>query len=160
MEKLRQKFVVSGVLSIPIIFGIIQVLNQSPRSSIPLPTQPFSDGTDGVGGSGGGGESGTIAFEGNEWSCAKVNNPLWSSYNPSLPTVINAFRAVGLAGTPNVWESGPYLHIDNGGGKKLGASWDAFGETYNGEQVCVQTRIQSRLPQRRVVFRQDQFRRG
>lgn len=93
------------------------------------------------------------------WSCATINNPALGSYQPSLPIVVNAFRAVEQAGDPHVWEPGPYMHIDNGGRKKFGDSWDAFSRTYNGEHVCVGENTQSRLPQHQVVFRK-QFRKS
>lgn len=155
----RNLLIAGGVLAVPaILLGVMNATSDGNTRNAILPSQPEL----GIGGGGGldAGDTNPLLeptvtpnmMQG--WSCKKINNPDWSSYNPSLPTVRNAFRAVGLAGKPNVWESGPYLHIDNGGGKKFGDSWDAFSETYNGEQVCVRVDTQSRLPQHQVVFRE------
>lgn len=103
--------------------------------------------------------------------CQIINNPDASDYNPNLPKIPNAFRAVEAAGDPEVIENGPYLLIPG----QLGSSVrEYFGldsgpqeitdmggfnpeknPVHNGDKICVKANNGSSIyPARhhRVVF--------
>jgi len=68
-----------------------------------------------------------IIYDGTEWSCAKVDPP----------TVPNAFRAIEAAGTPGVWEEGPYLYRHGTEEPVIVNNWNMLSLTYNGDDMCV-----------------------
>ncbi len=81
--------------------------------------------------------SAQVVPEAATWACVAINSPDWSTYNPSLPMVYNAFRAIQLAGNPQVWENGPYMYVDTVGVSRVVATWSELSLVYNGDQVCV-----------------------
>ena len=71
------------------------------------------------------------------WDCEWINATTAQGYNPNLPTIPNAFRAILAAGDPTVWEPGPFKFIDSTGVETYPESRDEMHWVHNGDQVCV-----------------------
>jgi len=85
--------------------------------------------------------------------CATVNNPRSIGYDPNLPTIPNAFRAIMQAGDPTVVEKGPYDFTPGEAGIKirqhlglnpnrqvidnLGGFNPKVNPVHSGDEICV-----------------------